>query len=391
MRACPQCGVSNRIDEAFCVACGTYLAWDAPAATAPAAPTTPRPTPIAEQPPDVPRPDFVGPPATQLAGPPQTFPSAPIRPQTPMPDPVGQPPPVPHVDPNPIAPLDPSAAQSPSTPPNPAAQPGPTAPVADTTAPAAAEQPAPVAPGRASVRRPLPSEVPRDVEVDGPECPRCGTRNPVARRFCRRCGLALTAAPSESRLPWWRRLRSRRAGGSGLLRWLLILVVVVALVIAVIALYPLGRAAIDDLRDRLATPRAVAVASVTGSESDPAHPPAAVADGFSNRFWSAGEVGDSVEITLAGPVRLLAIVVHTGCSAVEEEFACQARAAELEITTISGDGEETLDIQLADQPGEQETLTGISDVTGIRVTVRNRHGADDGPIALGEIELFGRN
>ncbi|APU16170.1 NADase-type glycan-binding domain-containing protein [Actinoalloteichus fjordicus] len=311
------------------------------------------------------------------------------------PNPIGQAP----AAPGPVAPglLAPDATVSDATASDSTA-PKPTRRAAGASRPAPESiQPAPVQPGRAVPRRPLPADTPRtEEEFDGEPCPRCGTANPPTRSFCRRCALPLTPAPearrgsrwSWLRLPW----RGRRADGAPFGRIALLLLVVAALIIGGVLLYPLGRAAVDDVRDRLATPFPVVVVSVAGSAgADAEHPPSAVADGVSNQFWSA-RVGDSVELTLDGPVRLLAVIAHTGCSAEPADFACQARAAELEITAISSTGEtETVDVTLADRPGPQETRTGISDVERVRVTVRGAHGATDGdPVALGEIELFAR-
>ena len=58
-----------------------------------------------------------------------------------------------------------------------------------------------------------PDAVPAAVEPGGAMCPQCGTVNPPGRRFCRRCGAALTVAGGELE-PALMRAPARR-GGSG--------------------------------------------------------------------------------------------------------------------------------------------------------------------------------
>jgi hypothetical protein len=68
-----------------------------------------------------------------------------------------------------------------------------------------------------------PEAVPAAVEPGGAMCPQCGTVNPPGRRFCRRCGAALTVAgkepePALMRAPrpsWWQRLKARLRGNRG--------------------------------------------------------------------------------------------------------------------------------------------------------------------------------
>jgi zinc-ribbon domain len=69
-----------------------------------------------------------------------------------------------------------------------------------------------------------PDAMPAAVEPGGAMCPQCGTGNPPGRRFCRRCGAALTGAasgelePALARAPrpsWWQRLKARFRRGGG--------------------------------------------------------------------------------------------------------------------------------------------------------------------------------
>ena len=42
-------------------------------------------------------------------------------------------------------------------------------------------------------------------------CKQCGTGNDPARKFCRKCGNSLAAAVAAKKIPWWKRLFSRKA------------------------------------------------------------------------------------------------------------------------------------------------------------------------------------
>lgn len=248
----------------------------------------------------------------------------------------------------------------------------------------------PVAPGRPEAKRPLPTSVTEEAE-DGPPCPACGTANPPGRRFCRRCATPLhqteKAPVVVQRRRWrWRGDRSRW------LRRLTALLVVAALVVAAFLFFPQARALWEDLRDRMATPDPVFPASTSASASVPDHPAGAAVDGLSNRYWGAASVGDSIEFTFAEPFRLLSVVVHAGASPEEDGFAAQARPSTMDMVVVAEDGAtQTVPITLADRPGSQQTDTGISNVTRIRLVIRGVAGLAPGRhIALGEVEFFGR-
>lgn len=72
----------------------------------------------------------------------------------------------------------------------------------------------PVKPGEEWSEPPRPPRERRDEpepKVDGPTCLTCGTRNPSARTFCRRCGAHLPrpSGPEAARPSWWRRIVRR--------------------------------------------------------------------------------------------------------------------------------------------------------------------------------------
>jgi predicted nucleic acid-binding Zn ribbon protein len=249
----------------------------------------------------------------------------------------------------------------------------------------------PVLPGRPEARRPLPTATAAD-GVEGPPCPVCGTPNPPGRRFCRRCATPLqpreqTPAATRRRKWRWRGDRSRW------LRRLVWALVVVAVVVAGVVFWPRATGLWEDLRDRLGSAAPVRPASTAASAAVPEHPAGAAVDGFSNRYWGAPAVGDSIEFTFASPFRLLSVVVNSGAAPEEQGFNGQARPTELDMVVTSSDGAtQTVPITLADEPGPQRTDTGISDVVRIKLVVRAAAGVAPGrQIALGEVEFFRRS
>ncbi|MBM7774859.1 putative nucleic acid-binding Zn ribbon protein [Actinokineospora baliensis] len=284
-----------------------------------------------------------------------------------------------------------SAQQAPS-PPEPA-EPAPEPALEEPDPPA--EEPrsvdtAPVLPARPVAPRPTATAVSADT-VDGPPCPHCGTPNPPDRRFCRRCATALSpgaaAATEAKRRRWsWHGDRSRW------LRALVALLVIIALVVVGIVLYPKLDEAIQDIRDRMATPAPIAPRAVTATAELPDHPAKSAADGLSNRYWGTPAPGAKATFTFAEPFRLLSVVIHTGPTAERDRFAEQARPTALTLTTTGSDGSTTTrSITLADEPGPQRTDLGVSDVVEVSLEIRAASGLGGGNhIALGEIEFFRR-
>ncbi|WP_306745528.1 zinc ribbon domain-containing protein [Saccharothrix yanglingensis] len=248
----------------------------------------------------------------------------------------------------------------------------------------------PVPPGRPVLRRPLPTASARDAVV-GPPCPACGTANPPDRRFCRRCAAALRTTAREAAGP--RRPRRRWGGDtSRLLRRLAALLAVAALVVAAVLLEPWITRWLDDLRDRTATPVAVAPSTAKATAEVPGHPASDAVDGLSNRYWGAPAVGDAVEFAFASPFRLLSVVVHTGAGVQPEAFAGQGRATAVDAVVTSVDGtHRTVPLSLGDRSGPQRTDTAISDVVRVQLVVKQAAGLPPGGhVALGEVEFFRR-
>jgi hypothetical protein len=377
--------VSNQDTDDFCGNCGTYLGRQ-PAAggTGPRRPTAASRRPAASA--DY-RPATTADPAAPSTAATAGFPAgdADHRPGTTAPDSP--------------APGSPGASSPAPGSPGSSSDPAVPEPAADAQPPAVpppSEQPRAVRPGKPIARRPPPSPAAAAPAERGTPCPNCGTLNSPDRRFCRHCGTLLgEPAPAARPQPWWRRVRLRRLGlpaGSRWLRRVVTLGLLGALVVAGLMLAPAGRGAIEDVRDKLATPQPVSPSQVTASASVPGHPAAAAVDGVTNRYWGAPKLGDSIEFAFSRPFRLLAIVITPGASTTPDGYTRQGRPADLDvIVTSSGGHTRSLRVNLADRPGPQQTGTGISDVVRLRLVIRTAAGLTPGRhIALGEVEFFRR-
>lgn len=141
--------------------------------------------------------------------------------------------------------------------------PGPAArPTAAATPP---PPPVPVEPSSAGA--PLsapPPRPPASTTPVGTPCPQCGQDNPVARRFCSRCGQQLAAAtavpsarvprPSERR-SWWRSedraaKRDYRRSLPAFYRWRRVALGVLAVAVVVVLAFVLGRDPVGWVKDR---------------------------------------------------------------------------------------------------------------------------------------------
>ncbi|MEU3570335.1 zinc-ribbon domain-containing protein [Kitasatospora sp. NPDC036755] len=287
--------------------------------------------------------------------------------------------------PNP-APVRPAPARPP------ASAPKASAPKASAQADPVAVQPAkPVAP------RPVTRQAEAVETQDGPPCPRCGTPNLPERKFCRRCAAPLTPTAAAPELPWWRTRwpfrRRVRVGGSGnALRRTIALLALVAVVVAGILLYPAGKVAFQDVLDKIRKTAPIAPAGTVASAAVEGHPATAADDGLTNTYWGAPAIGDSVTFSFRTPFRLVDLIVHTGDSVDPEHFRQQARPVVLTLeVTEKGGKVHTQQVSLNDQPGPQTVQTGISDVTQVKLTVREAAGTGPGrAIALAEVEFFKR-
>lgn len=183
-------------------------------------------------------------------------------------------------------------------------------------------------------------------------------------------------------------------GGSGnALRRFIALLALAAVVVAVILLLPFGRAAFEDIRDKLGKASAISPTSVSASAEVPGHPGGNAADGLTNRYWGAPGIGASVTFAFRSPFRLVDLAVHTGASKKAQDFQAQGRPTVVDLVVTSEDGSvHRQHVSLGDKPGQQTVVTGVSDVVKVELVVREAAGVSAGRhIALGEVEFFRRS
>ncbi|MCQ4045095.1 discoidin domain-containing protein [Streptantibioticus rubrisoli] len=198
-------------------------------------------------------------------------------------------------------------------------------------------------------------------------------------------------------LPWWRThwpFRRRVRGGSGrLFRAVVTLAVLAALAVGGFLLLPAGRSLFEDTRDKLSGATAVSPSKVTASSEVPGHPASNATDGFSNSYWGAPAVGDSLTFRFLAPFRLVDLVVTNGASTDPQVYHSEARPIAVDLVTITSKGQVAHKaITLNDKPGPQTVPTGISDVVTVQLIVRSAAGTGPGRhIALAEVEFFKRS
>lgn len=187
MIRCSKCGTINKADASFCTECNAYLEWsgekvenEEPASASSTEPDVTAPSPPAEQPgqPDEP----------QTAGQAVPKPSAPSGQQAQDP---------------------PSAQPAPSRPPEPVPPPRKPTPLPPQPRSRKPEKEAAAPSPKPRLTTPVKAEMPKPSDR---VCPNCGTGNEPQRKFCRKCGQGLVAAPMApplAKLPWYKRLFGR--------------------------------------------------------------------------------------------------------------------------------------------------------------------------------------
>jgi predicted nucleic acid-binding Zn ribbon protein len=252
------------------------------------------------------------------------------------------------------------------------------------------DQPKPVRPAVPIAPRQTRETTIPEPKVDGPPCPNCGTANPPGRRYCRRCAYALSA-PEEPEPP--RRRRFGRDGSGRLWRALVLLSIVVVLVVAGFALRPLGARFVQDVLDKISQPAPVHPVDETASAAVAGHPASAAVDGATNQYWGAPGADAWIEFRFDHPFRLLSLIITSGASTAQDQYAAQGRPTQFDLVVTASDGTvTTVPAPLRDQPGPQTVQTGISDVVRIRMVIRTVAGLPPGRlVALGEVEFFQRS
>lgn len=253
------------------------------------------------------------------------------------------------------------------------------------------EQPEAVQPAKPVSPRPESAAPVEENVPDGPPCPSCTTPNPPGRRFCRRCARPLV----EAAQPTARRRHRRGLWNTDrhkLWRRLVILGALILLVVGALLLYPLGKAAVQDVLDKVSDAAPVRPATVTGSSAVPGHPAANLADVRTDVYWGAPGPEAWADFQFDKPFRLVGMLVHIGPSTKPDAFATQARPTRLDIIVTHANGRtRTVHVPLADQPAPPQIDIGASDVTRVRIVIRSATGLTEGKhIAMSLVEFFTR-
>jgi hypothetical protein len=248
---------------------------------------------------------------------------------------------------------------------------------------------APVLPGKPEPERP---EVRAAVaaEESGIVCWNCSVGNRADRRFCRNCGVDLSAGPAADPPPrpsWWRRLLAwfARLGRARLIA-LGVLLALTALAVPAFLL----------VQRFLATEIVLPPAQVAASQADPVHPVANAFDGVQDSWWGTGRNGDSagqfLQASFVRPVDLEAITIVPGVSGRPADRDRQSRPQRIDITIQDVRGQVSVfNMQLQDGIGQRLPVR-VDDVTQVTLTLRSAYIAGpDRQVAIAEVQFVGRS
>ena len=329
------------------------------------------------------------------------------------------------VEPPPVRPSPPQPpAQRPSAPVPPVAavQPGAVQPGAVQPG---AVQPVAVKPG-AVQPRPVPKPAAAIEEAPQPGdvvCANCGTGNEATRRFCRRCGASLAAMPVVHRVPWWRRLFSRRtrqaaptpagarpqsvqrdaatsAGGKGgvLLRlFAVILAGAIAIGAAGLIFVPGARDAVSSEANQIrmaVAPNYVQVhtAGAAVGPSIAGHEAGQAFDGFGNTYWAApaSESQPWIQAGFSPKTNIAKVLVTSGDQA---DFQAQPRPKRIKLD-FADDKNVILyskEFDLQDVKDFQTLDVDATGVSALRLTVLEVYQSNSGKnVAITEVEFWTR-
>jgi hypothetical protein len=273
--------------------------------------------------------------------------------------------------------------------------------------------------------RPRPTTPARPIEARVAQpgdriCANCSEPNDPTRKFCRRCGTSLVAAPVQAaiRLPWYRRIFSRqpkpektyaageRTGGmqqkgskgakkgrklpqvgtliKGGLGLLIAFGIIGAVVFPSIPQMILGGGTgfIDEIRKMIAPTYAVVnpISATASSEVD-GFPASLVIDRATNTEWRSTEANPTVTIGFQTPIDLGAVFVHSGS---QDHFLETRRPSQLEFVFPDGS---TKTIDLVDDHKAQQFFIDANDIKSLQVRVVSTAGEAEAPLALSEIEF----
>jgi len=266
-------------------------------------------------------------------------------------------------------------------------------------------------------------------EAPGPGdviCPDCGRGNVAGRRFCRRCGASLVAAPSAQsrREPWWRRMFRRQrepvaagtrptsvqrhaadaaTGGRGIGSRVARVLVIVVLGVAVgcvlgYLVIPGFREVIDDAVKQVTMAISPSIVDVRPSvelargEVLPAHPAHNAFDGDRDSYWAAipGAASPSITAAFASPVAVAKVLVSSGTPA-RVDTQPRPNSIQIDFLDVQDTSVFTRKYDLLDTRKEQVLDVEVSNSSAFRITVLTVHGSPTGSVAITEIAFQGRS
>jgi hypothetical protein len=284
-----------------------------------------------------------------------------------------------------------------------------------------------LAPGQEPARPKAPPKPATHIKVDeGPKpgdliCTECGTGNEPARKFCRRCGNSLAKAEPVKKVPWWKRLfsrkkRSKAAGSSGMTgrkaareaqyRTRMVMATMRKVVFALamlgvavpFALPNLRTSIFESVSDGIAGARqklfpsfeSVNAVNVAATSELPEHPAAHAGDLAVNTYWAEGSeaegLGQGISFTFQGPQELARVIITPGATDVAGSFLKEPRPKTLRLTYDSGG---TQDITLKDELKAQTfTLRSAKGVTKVDIAIVDVYAGQGGAnTSIAEVEF----
>ena len=261
-------------------------------------------------------------------------------------------------------------------------------------------------------------------------CKQCGTGNDPARKFCRKCGNSLAAAVAAKKIPWWKRLFSRKAkkqakeqdpnapeigkgrkavqsaqNASWRVQRLLMFARRGLMLLAVVGLagslavpntrkiiFDFGKNGFTGIKGKLVqNVQPIHAVNVVPTSQLPDHDATQANDGFRNTYWAEGVdgpgLGQGLTFNFSEKVEMVKIILTPGTTDPPDAFLKQPRPKQLHIAYDTGAAE---DITLIDDRKAQAfTLKKGKNVTAITMTFASVFPAQ-GPgsdSAIAEVEF----
>jgi hypothetical protein len=252
----------------------------------------------------------------------------------------------------------------------------------------------------------------RRLEIGDLVCASCGEGNLPVRNFCSRCGEPLADAGVVKPV-WWRRLLRRRrkrlaAGtrpgekgtrqhqrwrfGRNLRRFRTIAITVVVVLGLVYAFYPPFQATVRDnvavlFHDIEPSLQPVHPVKVTATEFVAGHPPANVADEYTDTYWDApwdGSTEVSLTFTFGQHAIMRSIILRSGAL---NDFVQHGRPSILRLTYSNG---QTATLTPNDTSDPQTlALSNSTLINSVTIRIADIYdGQDAKDVAISEIEFY---